>query len=52
MLIALSVSTLAYISCSVIVRHFYIVSVVIAPNEANPVLIVNANAVLSSAVAV
>jgi len=34
-----------------IVRDFYIADVVIAPNKANPVLIVNANAVLSLSVA-
>jgi hypothetical protein len=32
------------------VRHFYIVGIVIAPGEANPILIVDPNAVLSSTV--
>jgi hypothetical protein len=35
----------------VIVRYLYIVGIVIAPNEANPVLIVDANTVLSLPVA-
>jgi hypothetical protein len=39
-------------SGSVIIGYFDIVRIVVAPNEANPILIVDANAVLSSAVSV